>query len=302
MSRSAPVWPALLGLGRAPLDIFCCTNAVNYTVAVKGVLAQRPRPAVLLVETRRFRPLPVPGVWQWRLSVGSLRLLNLLTLRARLGTVFVPHQKVSRRFAPLLARAQAVAYLDDGLDTLRLTPRNFDLAALPPGRSYFSFSDYDTLPPWLGAMQVQAVCALADMVGLSPQPALDLAPFSHVFIESPGLDPRALATALGVAGPQVLVIRHPIEAKRGPLPTGCTVVLGNSIDTEGSLLTARGKVLCFGETMAYVFARHGGLAAHNTIWLQLGDAQWRNLHALGSLTPVDMPGVAGRLGLLQPAA
>lgn len=302
MSAGVSVWPALVGLGGRRLDVFCCTNAVNYTVAVKGVLAREPRPAVLLAETRRFKPLPVPGVWQWRLSVGSLRLLNLLTLHTRLGTVHVPHQKVSRRFAPLLARAQDVAYLDDGLDTLRLAPRNFDLAALPPGRRYYSFSDYATLPPWLGTLQVQGVCALADMAGLSTQPVLDLAPFTHVFVESPGLDPQALAGALGVAGPQVLVIRHPIEAKRGPLPAGCTVVVGNTIDTERSLLTARGKVLCFGETMAYVFARHGGLAAHNTIWLQLADAQWGNLHALGSLTPVDLPGVAGRLGMLQPAA
>ena len=301
MKPAPAVWPALLGLGAQPLDIFCCTNAVNYTVAVKGVLAAAPRPAILLVETRRFTVRQVPGAWQWRLSVGSLRLLRLLAW-VPLGTVHVPHQKVSRRFGPLMARAAAVAYLDDGLDTLRLQPRNFTLPVQPAGRVYHTFSDYPSLPPWLDAMQVQRCCTLASMVGLSALPPLELGPHEHVFIESPGLEPAAWVRALGLAADRVLVLRHPVPFKRGELPGACQAVVGNTVDTELTLLAARGRHFYFGETMAFFFALHSGVARHNTLWLQLGEAQWAGLHGLDRLQPVSLPGLRGRLGVLRPTA
>lgn len=268
-------------------------------MAVAGVLAQAPRPAILLYETRRFAVRPVPGLRQWKLSVNTLRLLRLLSLFQPFGTVYVPHHKISRRFAPLLAGAQHVEYLDDGLDTLRLQPRNFDLSRLRAGDRYHTFSEHGALPPWLDRLDVRRDCALAAVLGTSLQPRQDLAAWDHVFIESPGLNPQALCAALALDPARVLVIRHPVAFKRGPLPEGCAAVVGNTLDSEGSLLATRGKTIYCGETMAFFLLLHAGAAQRHTLWLQMGEAQWQGLSGLPPMRFVTLPGVAGRVGVLD---
>ena len=280
------------------LDLFICTNAVNYAVA-KALLAKRPRPAILLYESRRFAVQTLPGVRQWRLSVTALRWLRLRYGWLPFGTVHVPHHKLSARLAPILAKARHVEFLDDGLDTLRTSPRNMDLAALKPGDVYNTFAEYPRLPPWLDALDVRRVASLRDLLGGSLQPTMDLAPYDHVFVESPGLDPQSLSMALGLDNTRVLVVRHPIEFKRGPLPAGCASVVGNQVDCEGSLVAARGKNVYFGETMAFFIAWHGGAANHNRLWLQMAEAQWQGLCGLPAMKAVDLPGVAGRVAAVE---
>ena len=281
------------------MDLFVCTNAINYTVAVSGVLAVRPRPAILLYETRRFAVRPQPGLRQWKLSVQTLRLLRLLSLVRPFDTVHVPHHKLSRRLDPVLARAARVEYLDDGLDTLRQQPRNFDLARLQPGDRYHTFREYPALPAWLDRLDVQHDCSLGAVLQTALQPRQDLSAYRHVFIESPGLNPQALCQALALDPAQVLVIRHPIAFKRGPLPEGCAAIVGNTLDSEGSLLATRGKDIYCGETMAFFLLLYAGAARQHRLWLQMGEAQWQGLSGLPAMRHVVLPGVAGRLGVLD---
>jgi hypothetical protein len=284
------------------LDLFYCTNAINYTVAVAGVLARRPRPAILLYERRRFSVRPVPGVRQWRISVNVLRLLRLMHRVRPFGTLHVPHHSVASRFEPLLAAATRLAYLDDGLDTLRQVPRNIDLARVAPGATYYTFSDYTQLPSWLDGFDVQRPCALADVLATARQPRIDLTPWDHVFVESPGLDPPALCRALRLDPARVLVVRHPVERKRGPLPEGCAAVPGERVDCEGSLLACAGKDVYCGETMAFLLLAHAGAERRHRLWLQMGAAQWDALVGLPPLRAVVLDGVPGRLGVLEASA
>lgn len=266
------------------------------------MLARRPRPALLLYESRRFRVRPVPGLRQWRLSVNTLRLLRPWSALRPFDTVHVPHHRLSPRFAPLLAAARRVEYLDDGLDTLRLKPRNFDLDRLRPGDRYHTFDEHRQLPPWLQPLDVQRDCSLAEVLVLATalQPRQDLSAWRHVFIESPGLDPQALCRALALDPATVLVIRHPIAFKRGPLPPGCASVVGNTLDSEGSLLAGSGQSIYCGETMAFFLLLHAGAAQRHQLWLQLGEAQWNGLVGLPSMRLLQLPGVAGRVAVVEP--
>jgi hypothetical protein len=96
----------------------------------------------------------------------------------------------------------------------------------------------------------------------------------------------------------MLVIRHPVPAKRGELPAACRSLEGSGHDLEASLLQARGLTLVFGETMALVFAALGGVAGHNRVLAQLTPAQRDNLPGLRwHEAPGDLARVPGLLAL-----
>lgn len=286
---------------RSPFDVYYCTNAVNATVALHGVLPGRARRAVLLYKGRRLRPEARPGVWRWRVSLPSLLALRALARVRPLGTVFTPHHHLPSQLRALLPRAQGQAFIDDGLDTLRVQPRNIDVAALVGGTPYHTFSEYTALPAWLAGLAVRRGCSLALVARASTRPPLPLHSWQHVFFESPGLDPAALVQALGLPPAQVLVVRHPVLAKQGRLPEGCASVPGEQANPEATMLAARGRHFYFGETMAAVFALHCGPARHNTLWLQLSAAQRANLHGLPLLQPAGLPGLAAPLWVSHPA-
>lgn len=259
------------------VDAYVCTNLVNYTIARRGLLQHPARPSVVFYERWRFEPQPGPGIWHLPIGLWSMRLLGLLVALNQVGTLHVPHQRLSRRAMAAARRARSLAYLDDGLDSRRIAPRNFDLPLASPGPGYFTFRDYPQLPPWLQALRPQRVCDLQDLATMSSRPALDLDGVDHVLVESPGLDAASLIEALALPLERTLVIRHPVPHKRGALPEACRRLEGGQLNLEATLLRAQGKSFYFGETMALVFAACCGAAARNRIYAQLAPAQRDNL-------------------------
>ncbi len=293
--------PRSRGADRA-IDVFYCTNAVNYTIAMEGVLPGSARRAIVLYKGRRYRPQRRPGIWAWRVSYPSFVALRALAWLWPMGRLYVPHHRIPSGLRALAPRMAGTAFIDDGLDTLREKPANLDLDRLPEGADYFTFTEYDELPAWLQRLSVHRVCSLRQMLALSDKPAFDLAGIDHVFFESPGLDAQALIAALGLDVARVLVVRHPVAAKQGPVPPGCRHLLGTQGNPEATLLAARGKHFYFGETMAGVFALRCGPAQHNTLWFQLRPPQWQNLRGLQALQPVPGLMLASPVGVSRPPA
>lgn len=285
-----------------PIDLYACTNPVNYAVALASARARPGRPALLLYETRRFAVRPQPGLRQWRLSVATARLLRAwLALGGAIDTAYLPHPKVNRRVLALASHARQRAWLDDGLDTLRRKPANFDPAALVPGTRYLTFAEHASVAPWLAPLQVERVASLPEVMLGSLRPRADLSPWRHLFVESPGLQPALLMAALGIGTADALVLRHPVVAKRTPLPAGVAERSGASLDTDASLAALRGHEIYFGETMSFYIALASGAAAHNRLWLQLAPGARDNLCGLpAALQSVPVAGIAGTLGRLEP--
>jgi hypothetical protein len=274
------------------LDLFVCTNEVNHAVAL-GALRQHPRHALLLYDPVRCDRQR--GVRAWQLPFGpwadrGVRLLGRLRL---LGTAHVPHQRVNPRLMREVRRARAIAYLDDGLDTLRRRPLNFDLDALPATRTdYLTFAEYRAFPPWLdAAFATRPVCSLRELQRAGRKPKLDLQGVEHLFVESPGLDAGELMAALQIDPARALCVRHPVPHKRGSLPTQCRAVEGRTHDLDATLASCRGLNLYFGATMSLVLAVLTGAARHNRVHVQLDAAQGDNLMLPGRLEPVPVHGL-----------
>lgn len=265
------------------IDVLVCTNLVNLTAALQGVQPGVARPALLIHEPWRFAAPVLPRVQVLPLGIWSLRLLNALVSLGQVHTLYLPHDRFNRRMARAQRRVPHLAYLDDGLDTHRREPRNFDLPRPPDARgrpAYWTFDECEPLPDWLGAFDIRRCGPMHALARRGGLPLLPLAGLSHLLVESPGLQPAQVIQGLGLAPERLLVLRHPVPHKRGPLPEGCQVQEGGRHDLEASLLDARGLTLIFGETLALVFAARTGVAGRNRVLAQLTAAQRDNLPGL----------------------
>jgi hypothetical protein len=278
------------------IDAFICTNLVNYTVALHGAQPGAARRALLLYEPNRMPRPTLARVWPLPIGIWSLRLLRVLAALRLVHTLHVPHHRFNRRVALARRHARVVAYLDDGLDTRRRVPRNFDLDGIAGRPHDHTFAEYATLPPWLDRFDVRRDTPLLQLARTAGLPPLTLDGVDHVLIESPGLRAQELITHLQLEPERTLVVRHPVAAKRGALPDGCRVAEGQGHGLEASLLASRGRAFYFGETMALVFAVATDVIRSNRIHAQLDDAQRDNLVGL-QWEPV--PGAASGLYRVQ---
>ncbi|HSB24452.1 MAG TPA: hypothetical protein VLE94_15235, partial [Burkholderiaceae bacterium] len=240
------------------------------------------------------------GVWQRPFGPWSDRLVRALGRLRMLGTAYIPHQRINPRLMREVRRARRIAYLDDGLDTLRRVPHNFDIPGAAAGATmprvpYLTFHEHRSLPLWLDAFDLQRVCSIRELANGRRGPAIDPRGVEHLFVESPGLDVGEVIAALGIDPERALCVRHPVPHKRGPLPPRCRAVDGRGHALEATVLAARSMNLYFGSTMALVFALLTGAARHNRVYVQLDDAQRENL-----LLPGDFEVEAGAVALRHP--
>jgi hypothetical protein len=278
-------------------DLFVCTNEVNQTVVLAGELRRAPRRALVLYDPVRCDRRAMSGVWQLPFGPSVDRLVRWLGRLRLLRTAYVPHQRVNPRLMREVRRACAIAYLDDGLDTLRRQPLNFDPAALPATRcAYLTFDEYRSFPPWLTtAFETRAVCSLRELCAGGRKPPLDLDGVDHLLVESPGLEAGALIAALNLDPTRSLCVRHPVPHKRGALPPLCRTVEGRGHDLDATLATCRERSLYFGATMSLVVAVLTGVTRHNRVYVQLDDPQADNLMLPGRREPVPASGLRNRL-------
>lgn len=278
-------------------DLFVCTNEVNHAVVLAGELQRRPRRALLLYDPVRCDRRRATRVWQLPFGPWVDRLVRLLGRLRLLRTAYIPHQRVNPRLMREVRRARAIAYLDDGLDTLRRQPLNFDLDALPTQRcDYLTFAEYSAFPPWLvAAFEPKPVCSLRELNAGGRKPLLDLQGVEHLFVESPGLDAGVLIAALQIDPARALCVRHPVPHKRGSLPPQCRSVEGRTHDLDATLAACNGLSLYFGATMSLVVAVLTGVARHNRVHVQLDAAQEANLMLPGRCELLPLPGVTHRL-------
>jgi hypothetical protein len=278
-------------------DLFVCTNEVNQTVVLAGELRQRPRRALVLYDPVRCDRQVAPLAWQVPFGPWVDRLVRLLGRLRLLRTAYVPHQRVHERLMREVRRACSIAYIDDGLETLRRRPLNFDLAALPASRcDYLTFAEYRSFPPWLlAAFEPRPVCSLRELAVGGRKPLLGLDGVDHLFVESPGLDASELIAALRIDPARALCVRHPVPHKRGSLPPECRTAEGREHDLDATLAASRGRSLYFGATMPLVVAVLTDVARHNRVHVQLDHAQRDNLMVPGRLEPLAVSGLRNPL-------
>lgn len=117
------------------------------------------------------------------------------------GRVYVPHHRLNKRANTLISRASNIDYIDDGLDTRRVTPKNFGAITVLNGSRYFTFKEYQDFPEWMKGLEIRQISSLSSIrEGGEHQDNL-MNGIENVFIESPGCETDEIVQMLGLSHP-----------------------------------------------------------------------------------------------------
>jgi hypothetical protein len=270
----------LLKLRRRPHAYYLCFNQINYVVSAQHALLHPETPATLLIWDERVRTLErychIPHL--------TGRPLNLLwqALRCRWHAnvrLYIPHRRFGRAMHVLLRQAVEVNLLDDGLDTLRLVPKNVPTAEIGLYHELLTFADYPDPPAWARSLRITRVGHLSGLLD-DPRPARDTAGFDALVVQSPGVDLTAVQALTGIAPDRTLVFAHSNPHKRAFIPERLLADQSGQWSVEKTVLAFPGVVVS-GETMVTVVAllhrRVGRLL------VTLDDTQLRNLPQFGGM-------------------
>jgi hypothetical protein len=140
--------------------------------------------------------------------------------------------------------------IDDGLDTLRESPRNVDPELFSTGSIFYTFKYDISLGAWLNKFKVDKVSNFSTMTKVS-RGAINFVGIQRLVIESPPLNRIKEAVALDSSG-YMLVNQSNIN-KRIFKNFGGKSVNGAEIALERSLASFDGEVVV-GESMVAVYA------------------------------------------------
>jgi len=259
------------------LHVFVCFNPISYHIAQRVLADERPAWAIVIFEARRVVPDPEVKAWHLPFTKRSSQWLYALSKLGLITRACVPHMKLhDGRLIKAIAGAKTLAYIDDGLDTLRKQPRNLNPSQIKPGSSYYTFEGYAPLPSWLGQLSVKHVGDLAALARPMPQTK----PFDegqHVLIESPGLDVAAMGQALIERGIKPIIVEHPAPEKQGPRPQGAFETRRAQLDLDAAIACSKGVHFYIGESMTLVIPLYDGAFKRNHWHVSLTSTQQANL-------------------------
>lgn len=267
-------------------DVFVCANRINYIITI-SVLASCDvsRPLILLDKRRCLQDKRVVAQ-HWDISKGIAR--RIFSFLAKVGIIkirnyYIPHHRLHFRLDGLRALATEVRYIDDGLDTRRYIPKNFDLSQLVVGSKYFTFEDYEKFPTWMNSLAIVRVALLDICANSLDYIFKDFERFKYIFVESPGCDVDKVVEKMNINMREVLVIRHPSAVKRKLLFRQYRLFDGNKMNTDAIIKNIVGKKIFFGETISFYIAIAAGVSMRNSVFFCLGGADMNSLVGLPNM-------------------
>ncbi|WP_152606544.1 hypothetical protein [Aquabacterium sp. NJ1] len=267
------------------LHLFVCLNPISYHIAERVAVKERLQHVLVIYDPVRCHRSPTFKAWHLPLAKRSSQIAYALGAMRLVQRAFVPHTRLhSSRLTKAVARARSVAFIDDGLDTLRHNPRNLISDQIPARTRYYTFKEYSALPTWLDRLDT---CQVGHLLALT-QATSEVEPFpinAHVLIESPGLDIARTAEKLIQAGLQPIIISHPAPEKRGTRPRG-DFIEQTCPHLDARIAISRGVHFYIGESMSLVIPLFMNTLHQNNWTVSLSNEQRNNLTFSSMLSTV----------------
>ncbi|CAJ0883555.1 hypothetical protein AMST5_03443 [freshwater sediment metagenome] len=245
------------------MDIYICYNAISYSIA--HALARRGV-SLIIYDDLRLVKKPTRHALQIGLGERAFRFLRRLVAFRAVGTVYLPHHIHAPAIQEAAAVARAVHYLDDGLDTLRNRPRNFNLENYSPDSTLYTFFEYQKLGDWLTGRDVRRVASFRDYPDFELlRSKIINVRGATVVIESAGLS----HVDLGRLGPDAIIFGHPNPQKNHP--ERAQRVLTEKFNVERSLCAEPARRVFVGESIALFYLLHFSPFPQTEIFVYLDD-------------------------------
>jgi hypothetical protein len=217
------------------MKCFICYNKISYRIA----LTIRGEADVIVVRGKRIIPNETEKnilTYHWRTK------LLLFCYCFSNVEIILPHWKHSNFLIILHRIARKISYVEDGLDTYRIKPKNIEASEMRLG-AYYYFLDLGHQPEkWLGNFKLIPVpFTKHKLTSADCEKVKFLAEAKRICVESPGVKPQNLddENTIIITHPSAHKQEHFINAKRTPENA--------FLDLESALAVCDQEIWC-GET------------------------------------------------------
>ena len=217
------------------MKCFICYNKISYRIA----LTIRDESDVIVVRGKRINPNETEKNvlayhWRTKLLLFYYSFLNV--------EVILPHWKHSNFLIILHRIARKISYVEDGLDTYRINPKNIEASEVRLG-AYYYFLDLGHQPEkWLDKLKLVPVPFIKHKLTSADSGNVKfLAEAKRICVESPGVQPQKLDDK------NTIIVTHPSAHKQEQFINAKRTPANVFFDLESVLAVCNQEIWC-GET------------------------------------------------------
>lgn len=239
------------------MTLAVCLNAVSFAVANAYAGCISGEHMVVLYDASRISRDNVdlagrPTITYIPVGRTKYILFAFLSLIGFIDTLLIPHHILGRAGNTLRVFAKNVHYIDDGLDTLRDEPKNFDLDNYSKNSIYYTFLEYEFFGRWLEDKKIERIASVNAL--LDGRCAFGVAG-NTLIVESPGINRDAVA-----GQKKSYIFRHPNHNKQLNWEGLDVEIIDSSIySPEQTILEMVEGCVVIGETMTFVICLYLGI-------------------------------------------
>lgn len=254
------------------MKIFFCYNQHSYILACA---ASKNYPGLNLIVISQSRVSIIKDSPTLTVKYNPLLGLAVLMLASlfRGIEVILPHAKGGRILRKIAISSKKISFIDDGMDTFRDEPKNFEINLIRPDSNFYMYDYTVPVAAWLSSIDIVRVCGIEELLR-DPKPIIKLNNYDCLIVESPGVCLKSLS----VDEFKIFCVKHPSYVKNQDIYGNIDSASGREYSIEKTIMNFDGDVIV-GESVVLIFLIQC-LIDLSKIHIHLSRASFDNLSCL----------------------
>ena len=252
------------------MKIALCFNQISFTIA-KAYADKYDKNLIILFSINRVK---VTIKDKSDFNIKEICRLNLvffalLSILGMVKVLLIPHHILGIFGDILFNLSKKVDYIDDGMDTLRNTPKNFNLAKYGSESTYYTFTDYNQVGCWLRSRKLVKICKLEKVLENDDKIFFDFLNNIVLVVEAPGIKTDIFSNK---SLKQNYIFTHPSPLKQKKWDSKIHHIDRSVYSVEKTMLKMENGIIVIGESMSLLICIYSGLSDNATIKVYLDDS------------------------------
>ena len=239
------------------MNVFISLNKISFTVLQSYILQNNFETFIVLYDKRRINldDININNNNVKYIKINRLVIISfaLLSSIGKVDKLFIPHHILGRIGNIIRIFAKEVHYIDDGMDTLRDKPKNFDLSKYDESSLYYTFKEYKYFGKWLQNKKIEQIASIKDLIEDKPAYKID---DGVLVVESPGLSIESIEQR----NKKMYLFQHPSPLKQIKWKRDFMKLDSSAYSVENTILQMKKGEVYIGETMSLVISIYCGLS------------------------------------------
>lgn len=241
-------------------------NKISFTLLQSYILQNNSKKFIVLYDRKRINLNDIKtnnnNVKYIKINRLVIIFFALLSFLGKVDKLFIPHHILGRIGNIIKVFAKEVHYIDDGMDTLRDKPKNFNLSKYDENSIYYTFKEYKYFGKWLENKKIEQIAFIKDLI--ENKPAYEIND-GILVVESPGLSIESIEQKTK----NMYLFQHPSPLKQIKWKRNFIEIDSSIYSVENTILQMKNGEVYIGETMSLIICIYSGLSDDVKIVCQL---------------------------------